>query len=279
MAIPKSVRELRGNGMREKKKREPGAVAKTVVYIVLRLLVIAVLAVQIYEKNWMNVFTCVLVLVLFMLPSLIAKRFEIEVPNALEIIIVVFIFAADILGEIAALYLYIPIWDSILHAINGFICAAVGFALIDLLNREEKINLTLSPLFVAMVAFCFSMTVGVVWEFFEFSMDAIFHMDMQKDTWVRSINSVELNEEIRNVARHLDIDSVYVNGEPLGDGARYLDIGLIDTMKDLFINFVGAVVFSVFGWLFIRNRGEGFIKHFMPRKKEKPAEDTALESK
>ncbi len=255
------------------KRYEGVSTPKTVVYIVLRVLVIGVLIWEIIGHNWMNVFTCVLVLILFMLPSVISRRFQIEFPNALEIIILVFIFAANILGEIAALYLYIPIWDSILHGINGFICAAFGFALIDLLNEEEKINLRLSPVFVSLVAFCFSMTIGVLWEFFEFSMDFFFHTDMQKDTWITAIHSVELNETVLNVPKHIDIESVYVNGEPLKDGARYLDIGLIDTMKDLFINFIGAMVFSVFGWFYIKNRGRGFAANFMPKRK-KPDGDT-----
>lgn len=242
---------------------------KMIVYIVLRVLVTALMVYEIIRKNWDNVFLCVLVLVLFMLPSVLSKRFRIELPNLLEILIIVFIFAADILGEIAQFYLYIPIWDTLLHGINGFICAAFGFALIDLLNEEEKINLRLSPLFVSLVAFCFSMTVGVVWEFFEFFMDMLFHTDMQKDTWITVINSVDLNEEILNVPKHIDIESVYVNSAPLGDGTKYLDVGLIDTMQDLLINFFGAVVFSVFGWFYIKNRGKGFLSNFMPRKKRK----------
>lgn len=252
------------------KKREPVSKPKMVVYIILRALVLLVMINEIIDRNWANVFTCVLVLVLFMLPSIFSRRFEIEFPNLLEIIILIFIFAANILGEIERFYIIFPFWDTVLHGINGFICAAVGFAMIDLLNREEKVHLKLSPLFVSLVAFCFSMTVGVLWEFFEFGMDTFFHTDMQKDTWISTIYSVALNPDGLNVAERVDVESVLVNGQPLGSGAQYLDIGLIDTMKDLMINFVGAVVFSVFGWFYIKNRGSGFIANFMPRKKIAP---------
>jgi hypothetical protein len=97
------------------------------------------------------------------------------------------------LGEINAFYVKIPVWDTILHTTNGFLMAAIGFALIDLFNRSDRFSIKMSPYFVAFFAFCFSMTVGVLWEFFEFSMDWFFRLDMQKDWIVPAINSVKLN--------------------------------------------------------------------------------------
>lgn len=131
----------------------------------------------------------------------------------------------------------------------------------------------LSPLFVAIVAFCFSMTIGVVWEFFEFSMDQMFHLDMQKDTVIHQIHSVMLDPTRSNVAVHIrGINDAVVKGESLGIGG-YLDIGLIDTMKDLIVNFIGAVVFSIIGYFYIKNRGKGrFAKRFIPRLKSKDAD-------
>ena len=96
-------------------------------------------------------------------------------------------------------------------------------------------------------------------------MDVFFHTDMQKDTWINTIYSVSLNPEGRNVAQQVIVDSVVVNGEAW---PGYLDIGLHDTMKDLFVNFVGAVIFSVIGALYIMGRGKGwFAKKFIPRLK------------
>ena len=100
------------------------------------------------------------------------------------------------------------------------------------------------------------MTVGVLWEFFEFSMDWFFAMDMQKDWIVPVINSVKLNPTGANVPIHVDIQSVVINVETWNLGG-YLDIGIVDTMKDLMVNFVGAVVFSAIGILYLKRRGEG----------------------
>ena len=206
-----------------------------------------------------------LVLVLFMLPFFIQQNFGIELPSTLEIIILLFIFAAEILGELGCYFITYPHWDSMLHTTTGFLCAATGFALIDILNRNSRIKFQLSPVYVALAAFCFSMTVGVLWEFFEFGMDRVFHMDMQKDTIVHSVTSVMLDPTNSNIPVTIDdITSVAVNGRDLGfDG--YLDIGLYDTMADLFVNFIGAVVFSTIGYFYIKHRGRGKIaRAFIP---------------
>ena len=266
---PKPTRE-----QRRQRAREVRAQAKQDVrshpllfttYVVLRALVLLVLVLEALKGDYYNVFLCGLTLVLFMIPTFVEHRLHIDVPNTLEIIILLFIFSAEILGEIQEYYLMFPFWDTMLHTMNGFLMAAIGIAMVDILNRSRKFKVRLSPAFVALVAFCFSMTVGVVWEFFEYGMDVFFHTDMQKDTWINTIYSVSLNPEGRNVAQHVAVDSVVVNGETW---PGYLDIGLHDTMKDLFVNFVGAVIFSVIGALYIMGRGKGwFAKKFIPRLK------------
>ena len=180
----------------------------------------------------------------------------VTIPVGLETVILIFIFSAEILGEINAFYVKIPVWDTILHTTNGFLMAAIGFALIDLFNRSDRFSIKMSPYFVAFFAFCFSMTVGVLWEFFEFSMDWFFGLDMQKDWILPSISSVKLNPTGANVPVHVDIQSVVINGEKWNLGG-YLDIGIVDTMKDLMVNFIGAVVFSIIGILYLRHRGKG----------------------
>ena len=243
-------------------RRQPKVFA---VYLVLRLIVLATLVSSILRGEYENAFICLLVLALFVLPFFIQQNFGIELPDTLQIIILLFIFASEILGELACFFITIPNWDSILHTTTGFLCAATGFALIDILNRNSKIKFELSPIYVALAAFCFSMTVGVLWEFFEFGMDRLFHMDMQKDTVVQSITSVMLDPTNRNIPVTIGgIHSVAVNGQELGfDG--YLDIGLYDTMADLFVNFIGAVVFSAIGYFYIKQRGKGRLaKAFIP---------------
>ena len=245
------------------------------VYVVLRLVVIAVLVLSLINRRFENVFVCGMTLVLFLVPAFFQKNFGIELPSTLEIIIMLFIFAAEILGEIGAYYVKVPLWDTMLHTTNGFLCAAVGFSLVDLLNRNNRFKFHLSPLYLSIVAFCFSMTIGVLWEMFEFSADMLFATDMQKDFVVTKISSVALDPTLSNKAVIVDnISEVYVNGEPLGLGG-YLDIGIIDTMKDLIVNFVGAEVFSVIGFIYVKSRGKGrFAKRFIPTVAE---EKTALE--
>ena len=243
-------------------KRKPAVAA---VYFILRLIVLITLVSSAMRGEYESAFICLLVLFLFLLPMFVQKNFGIELPSTLEIIILVFIFAAEILGELACFFINVPNWDSILHTTTGFLCAAFGFALIDILNRNDKIKFELSPIYVALAAFCFSMTIGVLWEFFEFGMDRLFHMDMQKDTIVHTISSVMLDPTNKNIPITIDnITSVAVNGQDLGFNG-YLDIGLYDTMEDLFVNFIGALTFSVFGFFYIKHRGKGRIaKAFIP---------------
>ena len=254
--------------LREQIKAKPGL---TAVYITLRALVLVALVAQFFNGNFENVFLCVLTLMLFMIPSVIERTIHIEVPDTLEIIILLFIFAAEILGEIQAYYVQFPYWDTMLHTLNGFLCAAIGFSLVDILNRNDRFSVSLSPIYLAIVAFCFSMTVGVLWEFFEWAMDSFFLLDMQKDTVVHAVSSVMLDPAGGNVPTAIkDITDVIV---VTSDGAQhalglggYLDIGINDTMKDLFVNFVGAVVFSVIGFFYVKNRGKGrFARRFIPQ--------------
>ena len=255
-------------------KRQP---AVFTVYMVLRLIVLATLVSSILRGEYESAFICLLVLALFMLPFFIQQNFGIELPSTLEIIILLFIFAAEILGELKCYFITFSHWDSMLHTTTGFLCAATGFALIDILNRNSRIKFQLSPIYVALTAFCFSMTIGVLWEFFEFGMDRLFLMDMQKDTVVQSITSVMLDPTNSNIPVTIDgITSVAVNGQDLGfDG--YLDIGLYDTMEDLFVNFIGAVVFSTIGYFYIKHRGQGKLaKAFIPTITETDAETPSL---
>ncbi|MCR5823745.1 MAG: hypothetical protein K6G60_04865 [Lachnospiraceae bacterium] len=229
------------------------------VYIVLRVLVIASLIIQAIRGRYENVALCVLTLILFMLPTVVEDAFKVDFPDIFEIIVMVFIFAAEILGEINSFYTRIPGWDTALHTVNGFMCAAIGFAIVDLFNRNKRISVQLSPLYLAITSFCFSMTIGVIWEFFEFGMDMFLGFDMQKDFVVNAINSVSLDAEgLNRVVKIKDIkDVILVSSDgtqtSMGLGG-YLDIGIIDTMKDLLVNFVGAVFFSIIGAVYVRNR-------------------------
>lgn len=241
-----------------------------VIYVILRTLVLVALAVSLIRGDFESAFVCALSLVLFILPAFVEKNFGINIPSTLEIIILLFIFAAEILGELACYYIRFPYWDAILHTLNGFLCAAIGFSLVDIFNRNDKFKFQLSPLFLSIVAFCFSMTIGVLWEFFEYFSDLFLGTDMQKDFIINNISTVALDPTKTNTCVIIsNITDTVVNGESLGING-YLDIGLIDTMKDLLVNFVGAVVFSIIGFFYIKSRGKNkFAKRFIPTIREK----------
>lgn len=264
---------------RKPKKENPIYRNKTTlaVYLVLRGLVIFVLVRAVLRREYQSVFLCALSLILMVLPSIISRKLKIVLPSTLEVIILLFIFAAEILGEINSFYVRVPNWDTMLHTINGFLCAAIGFCLVDMLNRNDRFSFKLSPLYLAIVAFCFSMTVGVLWEFYEFGVDQLLGRDMQKDTVVHAIHSVNLDPTNSNTVIHARdiVDTIVVHSdgsqESLGLGG-YLDLGIIDTMKDLIVNFIGASVFSVIGYFYVKHKGKGKVAtRFIP-KVEYPAE-------
>ena len=239
------------------------------VFAILRLLVIIVLIRCIILGKWESVFVCSLTLVLFLIPPFVEKQFSIELPTALEITVYVFVFCAEILGEVSCYYVKYPFWDTALHTTSGFIFAAFGFCLLDILNRNKKVNF--SPITLTLMAFCFSMTIGVLWEFFEFAADLFIATDMQKDNIVHSIYSVALDQTMQNKA--VPVTDIIKTTVECADGAvytfdGYLDIGIIDTMKDLFVNFVGAVVFCTCGYFYIVRRGgkrtQKIVENFVP---------------
>lgn len=230
--------------------------AAFIVFTVLRVLVVVLMIRSIFIGNYEAAATCFLSLLLFLIPSFLEGAMRISIPPLFEIIIYCFIFAANILGEVAHFYTTFPFWDTMLHTLNGFLFAAVGFSAVDLLNRNSK-NVNLSPLYLTLVAFCVSMTVGVVWEFFECGMDLFFNMDMQKDFIVTKINSVSLDPAQSQQVIHVqDIVSTQIQtaaGDIVTVENGYLDIGILDTMKDLFVNFIGAVVFCIFGLIYLKS--------------------------
>jgi len=236
-----------------------------IVYSTLRILVIGMMILQIFNRNFQNAFLCVLTLILFIMPSVVQATFKVEFPTLLEIIILLFIFAAEILGEISAFYIKFPYWDTILHTLNGFLCGAIGFSLVEIMNGNKRLRFELSPLFMAVVAFCFSMTIGVAWEIFEFSMDSLYHLDMQKDTVIHSIYTVTLDPmKDNNCVAITGIENTVINGKELGLGG-YLDIGLLDTMYDLIVNFIGAFVFSVLGYGYVKYKDtKSFVNGLIP---------------
>ena len=246
------------------------------VYIVIRFLILVCLVMQIIHNQWNNAFLCLLTLILITMPFIIEKKFKIDLPNTLETIIILFIFAAEILGEINNFFNIFKHWDTMLHTLNGFICAGIGFSLVDLINKNSD-KIKLSPAYLLLVSFTFSMTIGVMWEFGEYTMDKVFLTDAQKDTQITDISSVYLNENGENksvILKDIEYTKIYSKGQ---DGKAiettiggYLDIGLNDTMADLLVNFLGAIIFNLIAYLYIKdNEKWQFVEGFIPTKVRK----------
>lgn len=257
----KSFGKVMKNRYKEEKK------SAIIIYFILRILVIICGILALVRGDYRNAFICVLALLLFTLPTIAQKTLNFELPNTFEAIVYFFIFAAEILGDVNRFYVTVPHFDTILHTMNGFLCAAVGFGLVDLLNKKSK-KIEVTPLFIALVAFCFSMTIGVLWEFFEYAGDQIFIADMQKDTVVSTFSTSKLDSSKRiYITDIIQTEIKTESGETYVIENGYLDIGINDTMKDLIVNMIGAIVFCIFGVAYLKNERENaFATKFIPHK-------------
>ena len=262
-----------------KRREEPGAFW---TYVILRTIVILILIRSIIAGNWDNAVICVYVLLLYVLPQFVENRMRIEIPSVLEIIIFVFVFLAEVLGEMQSYFLKYQHWDTILHTTAGFLLAAVGFSLVNLLNKSERVRFSLSPAYLAVVAFCFSMTMGVLWEFFEFGADRLLLLDMQKDTVLTQISTVDLDPTLSNtpvvISGITDVVLKLSDGTDYALGlGGYLDIGIYDTMEDLFVCFIGAVVFSLIAFFEERSEKRPLTTALSLHKRKKQPEEARTE--
>ncbi len=166
---------------------------------------------------------CIVGIFAMLLPGILRKRIRLEIPSNMLIIYAVFLYCAIYLGEVRAFYYNVSHWDTILHTFSGAMLGALGFSFINFLNKAEQVHLSLSPLFVAVFTLCFAVTLGVVWEIYEFSMDYLLSTNMQKFA--------------------------------LEDGTQLIgSAALADTMKDLIVDTMGALVMAVIGFISLRYR-------------------------
>lgn len=196
--------------------------------------------------------------VLYLLvPNLAQRLFKFRISTTLYIFILIYA-VCPLLGYSYKLYYLLDWWDDLLHCFAGVIFAMLGAYLPKVLNKDGENSVALC----AFCAVCFSMAISVLWEFAEFGMDRIYGTDMQKDTMIYSLRSYLLGEElglsagemgIIEIIDQTNIDGVLVQG--------YIDIGLIDTMKDMFVETLGAVLYMV---LFIGGKGKRFVFEPVP---------------
>ena len=178
---------------------------------------------------------CAFGLAALFLPTILERTINLRIPSGMLIAYMIFLYCSIYLGEIRNFYYALPHWDTILHTFSGAALGALGFSLISLLNRSESVAISLTPLFVAIFAFCFALALGTVWEIYEFSMDCLLRTNMQK-------YALETGASL------------------VGQAA------LMDTMKDLIVDATGALVMSVAGYFSLK-RERTWLKRFQLRKK------------
>lgn len=193
------------------------------VVAVLQLVMAVELVLVLLDRQWSTAVLVLFIMALTLVPAAIGRRFRVHVPPEFQVLAVVFVFAALFLGEIRSYYERIWWWDIALHASSGLLLGIVGFLLVYVLNESRRVDLHLRPRFVALFAFLFAVSAGVLWEIFEFAMDRIAGTRMQKPM--------------------------------LGDPS-----GLTDTMWDLIVDALGALSVSVFGWWYMVRREHSFIE-------------------
>lgn len=189
------------------------------------------------KSDYMLMFSqCVLGLVVFFLPSLLEHRLKLVVPNNMYIMFVVFLYCAIYLGEVRSFYYLVPNWDTILHGFSGLMLGALGFSMVSLLNDSDLSGITLRPSFVAIFALTFALALGVVWEIYEYTMDGLLGLNMQK--------------------------FALENGVPLAGR-----LALADTMEDLIVDFIGASISALLGYISLKMNKQWLDKFRVRRKR------------
>jgi uncharacterized membrane protein YjdF len=166
---------------------------------------------------------CVLGMTVMLLPGILQRKVKITIPSGMVIAYAIFLYCAVYLGEVHYFYFRIPHWDTMLHTFSGFALGAIGLSIMGLLNKSKSVPVSLSPAFVAIFAFCFAVSIGVIWEIYEFTMDSVAGLNMQK--------------------------YILESGEILIGRAA-----LADTMKDLIVDSLGALTISIVGYVSMKHK-------------------------
>jgi len=186
------------------------------ITIALQLVLLLEAVFALWGKQWFTAFITTMIIVVTFFPMLFERRFRVYIPPELQLMAITFVFASLFLGEVRGYYTRFWWWDIALHTTSGFLLGIIGFLLVHVMNEAERIHVHMKPGFVAFFAFLFALGMGTIWEIFEFTMDSMFGMNMQKPM--------------------------------LGDPS-----GLTDTMWDLIVDAIGALVVSGLGWWYLKN--------------------------
>lgn len=197
--------------------------------LILQGILVFGLAGAIWEQQWLNVVIITGIIIISLYPLLLARHFQVRIPAEFQLLTIGFVFAAVFLGEVHGYYTRFWWWDIVLHTSSGFLLGIIGFLLVYVLNESERVDLHMRPGFVAFFAFLFALGMGTLWEIFEFTMDSVFGMNMQKPMF--------------------------------GDYS-----GLTDTMWDLIVDAIGALIISVLGYGYLKTVGNSsFLERMIQR--------------
>ena len=240
------------------------------IYLIIRLYIIINLINEIMNVNIQNILLCIFTIILLTIPFLLEKKYKIKIPQILKTTFFIYVFGTQILGEVNHFYVRVPHWDKIFHTLHGFISAGFGVSIIYLLNKKLASS-NLSPKFIILVAFCISITIGVGWEVLEYGADLLFNTDMQNDRYVDEINSMYLDSQKENkVIKIKNIDYVILYDKDdniITKFNGYIDIGIHDTMIDLIVSIIGAIIFLIIYYPnLLNNKKNKFIDNFIIKK-------------
>lgn len=186
---------------------------------------------------------CIVGVLAMLLPSFLQKKLDLIIPSRMMVFFALFLYCAIYLGEVRAFYYTVPHWDTILHTCSGAMLGALGFSVITFLNKTDRVPMNLSPAFVAFFALCFAVFMGVVWEIYEYTADAVLHTNMQKF-------ALE--------------DGTLLSGR----------MALRDTMKDLIVDTVGALVMSILGYISLKYK-KGWLERFLLHRRENSSKENS----
>jgi hypothetical protein len=193
------------------------------VYLTLTLVIQAMLVIGlvlfVLRRDWENVFLTALVIALTLVPAFLDRRYRIILPPEFQFMAVLWVFLTLYLGSARDFYYRFWWWDAVLHTGSGFLLGLIGFIALFLLNRTKRIPEGMTPGFVCFFAVTFSVFLGVLWEVFEYVVDRI--------------------------APHINMQSN--------------ETGVVDTMHDLIVDTLGAVVIAAMGWAYLKKGRYSFI--------------------
>jgi len=210
----------------------------SIIYVIIRIIMVPggfqVNAKRQESDYILMLIQCTLGVFMMFLPGIISRKFSIEIPSMMYIMFAIFLYCAIYLGEVRDFYNQFKHWDVLLHGFSGAMLGALGYSFVTLLNKSERVPVNLSPAFVVLFAFCFAIMLGVLWEIYEFACDGFLGLNMQK---------YRLPDGTLLVGRD----------------------ALANTMKDLIVNTIGALIMSVAGYISLKYK-KGWIDKFLIRK-------------